>query len=79
MHAGPVHLVNPLWEACGGSEWRTVETWRLVAAHADARLWSEYEPAASVEMEGLIAPIRLTTPSDKPMSANFKLNQPTLK
>jgi hypothetical protein len=48
MHVGPVHLVNPLWEACGGSEWRTVETWRLVAAHADARLWSEYEPAPAI-------------------------------
>jgi glycosyltransferase involved in cell wall biosynthesis len=48
MHVGPVHLVNPLWEACGGSEWRTVETWRLVAVHADARLWSEYEPAPAI-------------------------------
>lgn len=49
MHAGPIHLVNPLWEACGGSEWRTVETWRLLCGHGDARLWSEYEPAREIE------------------------------
>jgi glycosyltransferase involved in cell wall biosynthesis len=49
MDDGPrshaVHLVNPLWDHCGGSEWRTIETWRLLKPHCDARIWSEYEPA----------------------------------
>src|SRR5205085_3315428 len=33
-----IHLVNPLWDANGGSDWRTIETWRLLrasGAHAD--------------------------------------------
>jgi glycosyltransferase involved in cell wall biosynthesis len=40
-----VHLVNPLWDAHGGADRRTIDTWRLLAPHVDARLWSEYEPA----------------------------------
>jgi len=39
-----VHLVNPLWDATGGADWRTIETWRVLAARADAHVWSEYEP-----------------------------------
>lgn len=41
----PVHLVNPLWDASGGSDWRTIDTWRVLRPHADVRLWSEYSPA----------------------------------
>jgi len=59
MHQGPVHLVNPLWEACGGSEWRTIETWRLLGKHADVRLWSEYDPAPELAS---LAPIRRISP-----------------
>ena len=40
-----VHLVNPLWDGNGGSEHRTIDTWRLLSQHCDARLWSEYEVA----------------------------------
>ncbi|MDQ2916194.1 MAG: glycosyltransferase [Pseudomonadota bacterium] len=40
-----VHLVNPLWDASGGSDWRTIDTWRLLRPHADVRMWSEYSPA----------------------------------
>jgi glycosyltransferase involved in cell wall biosynthesis len=40
-----VHLVNPLWDGNGGADWRTIDTWRLLAPHADVRLWSEYAPA----------------------------------
>lgn len=39
-----VHLVNPLWDASGGADWRTIETWRVLAAGAAAHVWSEYEP-----------------------------------
>lgn len=40
-----VHLVNPLWDPHGGSEHRTLDTWRLLSPHCDARMWTEYEPA----------------------------------
>jgi hypothetical protein len=43
-----VHLVNPLWNPAGGSDWRTLETWRLPRPHADVHLGSEYEPARAV-------------------------------
>lgn len=42
-----VHLVNPLWDASGGADWRTIDTWRLLQGHADVHLWSEYSPAAA--------------------------------
>jgi glycosyltransferase involved in cell wall biosynthesis len=45
IHRETIHLVNPLWDSCGGSEWRAIETWRLLKPHGDVRLWSEYEPA----------------------------------
>ena len=45
----PVHVVNPLWDANGGSDWRAIETFRILARHCDARLWSEYEPDARFE------------------------------
>jgi glycosyltransferase involved in cell wall biosynthesis len=62
---GPVHLVNPLWDACGGSEWRSIETWRLLRRHCEARLWSEYEP--SPQLSGWvpftrISPLQLRFP-----------------
>jgi len=59
-----VHLVNPLWDASGGSDWRTIDTWRLVRRHADARLWSEYSPApafAQYPVHG-IRPLRWSFP-----------------
>lgn len=40
-----VHLVNPLWDPAGGSDWRTIDTWRLLRAHAEVLLWSEHQPA----------------------------------
>ncbi|MGH8801044.1 MAG: hypothetical protein ACREX6_01945, partial [Casimicrobiaceae bacterium] len=40
-----VHLVNPLWDPAGGSDWRTIDTWRLLRDHAEVSLWSEYRPA----------------------------------
>jgi len=38
-----IHLVNPLWDAAGGSEWRTVELYRELASHADITLWTEHQ------------------------------------
>jgi glycosyltransferase involved in cell wall biosynthesis len=61
-----VHLINPLWNPNGGSDWRTIETWRLLRPHADVRLWTEYAPVpafASYPVER-IRPLRLRFPRD---------------
>ena len=62
----PVHLINPRWDATGGADWRTLETWRLLRPHADVRLWSEYEPAGAFAAYpiGRIRPWRLAFPRD---------------
>lgn len=44
-----IHLVNPLWDATGGAEARTIDTWRILRGAAPTRLWSEYEPAREYE------------------------------
>ena len=54
-----VHLVNPLWDAHGGSEHRTIATWRALAHQCDASLWSEYEPAPVFDDE---LPVRRISP-----------------
>ena len=54
-----VHIVNPLWDACGGADWRAVETWRLLHPRGDVRLWSEYEPDPQFEV---VAPVRRIAP-----------------
>lgn len=38
-----LHLVNPLWDATGGADRRTVDLARLMARDAAVRLWSEYD------------------------------------
>ncbi len=40
-----IHLVNPLWDASGGADWRTIDTWRLLRRHSRVELWTEFEPA----------------------------------
>jgi glycosyltransferase involved in cell wall biosynthesis len=60
-----VHLVNPLWDPHGGSEHRTLDTWRLLSPYCDARLWSEYEPASRFEDEvriNRISPLGFSVP-----------------
>ena len=59
-----MHLVNPLWDASGGADWRTIDTWRLLRAHADVRLWSEYSraPAFAQYPVAHINPWRLSLP-----------------
>jgi glycosyltransferase involved in cell wall biosynthesis len=60
-----IHLVNPLWDPNGGSDWRTIETWRLLSASATAHVWSEYAPHAVFTAEcpvHLIRPWRLAFP-----------------
>jgi glycosyltransferase involved in cell wall biosynthesis len=59
-----VHLVNPLWDASGGADWRTIDTWRLLCPHADVRLWTEYSPAAAFAPYPVrrIRPLQLVVP-----------------
>ncbi len=60
-----VHLVNPLWDANGGADRRTLDTQRTLAGVADVRLWTEYEPNAAFAREHdilRIRPARLTFP-----------------
>jgi glycosyltransferase involved in cell wall biosynthesis len=48
--AGPpadvVHLINPLWDPSGGSDWRTIEMFKQLREHRQVRLWSRFKPAA---------------------------------
>jgi glycosyltransferase involved in cell wall biosynthesis len=37
-----IHLVNPLWDAAGGSEWRTIELFRELQDQCNVTLWSEH-------------------------------------
>ena len=53
-----IHLVNPLWDATGGAEARTIETWRILRRFAPTRLWSEYEPAGEYDRDFPVERIR---------------------
>lgn len=39
-----VHIINPLWDATGGSEWHAVSLFELLAESADVTLWTEDTP-----------------------------------
>lgn len=60
-----IHLVNPLWDATGGAEARTIDTWRILRHVAPTRLWTEYEPAPEYDRKfpiERILPWRLAFP-----------------
>jgi glycosyltransferase involved in cell wall biosynthesis len=40
-----IHLINPLWDDNGGSEWRAIEMYKALAAYYPVRLWSRFNPA----------------------------------
>jgi glycosyltransferase involved in cell wall biosynthesis len=40
-----IHVINPLWDAHGGSDWRAIEMYKALAAFYPVRLWSRFEPA----------------------------------
>lgn len=42
-----IHLVNPLWNAAGGSELHTLALYHELKPHAEVRLWSDDQPAAA--------------------------------
>jgi glycosyltransferase involved in cell wall biosynthesis len=39
-----IHLINPLWNAAGGSEWRTLTLFDELSDFCKVSLWSESEP-----------------------------------
>ncbi len=40
----PIHLINPLWNFAGGSEWRTLTLFDELRDSCRVTLWSEHEP-----------------------------------
>jgi glycosyltransferase involved in cell wall biosynthesis len=52
-----VHLINPMWNAFGGSERRTRDLARLLAKVGDVRVWSEHAVDARLAGEVDVAPI----------------------
>ncbi|MGE0484952.1 MAG: glycosyltransferase [Gammaproteobacteria bacterium] len=53
----PIHVVNPFWNASGGSEWRAWQLFDDLAAAADARAWTETTPAAPFAADGRLTRI----------------------
>jgi len=43
--ADRIHIINPLWDANGGSDWRAIEMYKALAAVYSVRLWSPFQPA----------------------------------
>jgi glycosyltransferase involved in cell wall biosynthesis len=41
----PIHIINPLWDASGGSEWEALQLYRNISQKRNVSLWSESEPA----------------------------------
>ena len=41
-----VHLINPLWDSSGGSDWRTIEMFKLLGERRQVHLWSRFTPAS---------------------------------
>lgn len=48
-----IHLINPLWNAAGGSEWRTLELHALLKDVADVYLWSSATPDPRLPTQAL--------------------------
>jgi glycosyltransferase involved in cell wall biosynthesis len=40
-----VHIINPFWDAAGGSEWRGLSLYRELRDRCRVSLWSEFEPS----------------------------------
>lgn len=53
-----VHLVNPMINACGGSENRTVQLYHLLSQQAETHVWSEHRVDAHLESRLPIRRIR---------------------
>jgi len=40
-----IHLINPLWDPHGGSDWRAIEMYEALRVERPVRLWSRFRPA----------------------------------
>ena len=40
-----IHLINPLWDVNGGSDWRTIEMYKTLTRGRRVLLWSRFTPA----------------------------------
>jgi glycosyltransferase involved in cell wall biosynthesis len=40
-----IHVINPLWDAQGGSDWRAIEMYKTLGTANPVRLWSPFDPA----------------------------------
>jgi glycosyltransferase involved in cell wall biosynthesis len=47
----PVHVINPFWDARGGSELRAVSLYNELKASRSVRLWTEYRPDPALARE----------------------------
>ena len=56
--APTIHLVNPLWDAYGGSERRLVHLYDALKDEGRVRIWSEYPVAAQWAQEYPVKRIR---------------------
>ncbi len=54
-----VHLINPLWDSAGGSDWRTIEMFKQLGRRRQVDLWSRFTPAPEFSRH---YPIRLIRP-----------------
>jgi glycosyltransferase involved in cell wall biosynthesis len=43
-HHRTIQLINPLWNAAGGSEWRTLGLYHELKDRGEVKLWSSYRP-----------------------------------
>ena len=43
--SGTVHVINPLWDPQGGSDWRAAEMYEALSRDTRVRLWSRFRPA----------------------------------
>jgi glycosyltransferase involved in cell wall biosynthesis len=42
---GTIHVINPLWDAQGGADWRAIEMYKTLDPAYPVRLWSRFDPA----------------------------------
>jgi glycosyltransferase involved in cell wall biosynthesis len=57
---GEIHLLNPMENACGGSEWRTFSIFRVLAERAPVTIWATAQPDRTLYGRW---PMRMVEPS----------------
>ncbi|MDR3580678.1 MAG: glycosyltransferase family 4 protein [Oryzomonas sp.] len=40
----PIHIINPLWDVSGGSEWEAIQLFNVLSRERKTTLWTEYTP-----------------------------------